>query len=303
MKIRKLYMIIAWLLCAFSAQAQGVVSGTFTINKLGQTVQFATGNLQLNAATFTWTVEDGTDTYVGSENVIGGAPANQLDLFGWSGKAYPLWGVSALDCAEVYGGEFLDWGANLGQDWTALNADEWTFLLTGRENAAALCARITVNGVSGLAILKDQSTQTIQSSYTQAAWNQVAADGAVFLPMAGVRQGGASVDMTQGAYWTKTTDGTTKAKAVVLTSDSVEVQSMLRARGCAVRLVKKSAMQTVTATPPDNCQEFDKWSDGVTDNPRTFEGDIPVDLEPLFKDKIYTIRTEATTGGSATIMK
>ncbi|MBQ9522547.1 MAG: hypothetical protein IJR74_01870 [Paludibacteraceae bacterium] len=294
--------IILLLLALLPVQA----SGRYTIHQQGFQVELAEGNLALTANSFSWTFET-DNTPLGSADVLGGAPANTIDLFGWSGSMYRYWGVSAMPGATVYQGDFIDWGTNSISgsepgEWCTLTADEWAYILNSRYNAAQLRGYATIDGQYGLVLLRDSSDLTIQPSYTASEWAAVVADGAVFLPIAGERDGGLNVDMTQGLYWTATPDGADNAKCLVLGSEAPAIASKFRAKGAAVRLAKR-VLLTVLVEPTD-CEEFDHWSDDPnnTDNPRTFTyGET--DIVPIMRNKKFTIigAVNDASGGSVTV--
>ena len=55
---------------------------------------------------------------------------------------------------------------------------------------------------------------------------------------------------------------------------------------------------TLTANSTDECLEFEKWSDGVTDNPRTITYDGTVPFTAVYKTKVFevTINADASQG-------
>ena len=294
--------IMLLLLALLPVQA----SGRYTIHQQGFQVELAEGNLALTANSFSWIFEP-NNAIKGTSDVLGGAPANNIDLFGWSGSMYRYWGVSAMPGVKVYQGDFLDWGTNSISgskpgEWVTLTADEWAYILNSRYNAAQLHGYATVDGQNGLVLLRDSSELTIQPTYTASEWEVVVADGAVFLPIAGERDGGQSVDMTQGVYWTATPDGADNAKCLVLGSAAPTIVSKTRSKGAAVRLAKRILL-TVYVEPTD-CEEFDHWSDDPnnTDNPRTFTYGETV-IEPVMRNKKFTIigAVNDASGGSVTV--
>lgn len=60
---------------------------------------------------------------------------------------------------------------------------------------------------------------------------------------------------------------------------------------------------TLTATPSDDCQEFVRWSDGNTDNPRTFTYDGTVPFTAVYQTKVFTVTATAddNTQGSVSV--
>ena len=60
---------------------------------------------------------------------------------------------------------------------------------------------------------------------------------------------------------------------------------------------------TLTATPTDDCLEFTQWSDGNTDNPRTFTYDGTVPFTAQYQTKVFTVTATAddNTQGSVSV--
>ena len=292
-RLREYIMLLAVLL----ASPFEMAAARFTINSVGMQVEIADANIVLQSHSFAWSF--GTPTgMVGEAAVLGGAPSETLDLFGWSGDTYRLWGVSALTASSVYEGAFLDWGQNISvgegeEAWNTLTAEEWEYVLTGRHNAASLQGYATIDGVGGLVILRDSSSLTIQSSYTSAEWASVQADGAVFLPAAGERKGGQTVDLSRGVYWTATPVGTTQAKCLVIDNAGARIESKDRACGGAVRVARR--MARIVEIISDGCYEFDHWSDGSTENPRTF-GAGETGITPVLRPIVRTITGSVESG-------
>ena len=124
---------------------------------------------------------------------------------------------------------FTDWGVNTingdteGNLWRTLSADEWQYLLSGREHAESLCgmATITIEDVDwefrGLILFPDEAyvmansdgrrldlsdglrmdtykdrnkfAYSVSNKYTYEQWTQLEAAGAVFLQEAAAMQG------------------------------------------------------------------------------------------------------------------
>ena len=49
---------------------------------------------------------------------------------------------------------------------------------------------------------------------------------------------------------------------------------------------------TLTATPSDDCLEFEKWSDGNTDNPRTITYNGTVPFTAVYKTKLFNVSAD-----------
>ena len=146
------------------------VKGAFTVAE-GQQISFAKGNLRYNSITETWSLAEHQYDILGSDNgkgtTTGIAPADYIDLFGWStaknyyGTSYYYYYDDAK-AAPYFQGDFADWGENpdlincLGTGWRTLSSDEWKYILSGRPNFNQLVGFATVNGVNGIVILPDE---------------------------------------------------------------------------------------------------------------------------------------------------
>ncbi|MGX8713338.1 MAG: hypothetical protein ACSW8I_06605, partial [bacterium] len=144
-------------------------------------------------------------------------------------------------------------GSNQHSQWRTLTKDEWDYILFYRANYANLRTMATVNGVGGLILLPDSwqcptgvnltVNQTLPAGdniFNLADWEALEAAGAVFLPMAGIRQGYVtSIDGSFGYYWTATNATNTKSFTVNIRSDQVVgFMNMECSRACSVRLVR-----------------------------------------------------------------
>ena len=59
---------------------------------------------------------------------------------------------------------------------------------------------------------------------------------------------------------------------------------------------------TLTATPSDDCQEFVRWSDGNTDNPRTFTYDGTVPFTAEYQIKKYQVNVSADDAAHGSVV-
>ena len=260
--------------------------GVFSVAK-DKKVQFAKGNLRYEGDTegyeAEWSMAKQQYEVLGEANIDAGAyestPAYLKDLLCWS-TTNNYYGVSNYYwrdddvAAQYFQGDFVDWGenpaliANLGEGWSTLSKDEWTYLLTERENAAKLQSFATISylkgeeedkenkesvSVKGLILLPDDWTGDAPvATYTAETWKTLEAAGAVFLPVTGhlwsYDDGGYTkteingIDVI-GNYWTSTpsTEDNLSALALNFNLNDSGVTSgvdMGRRYGCAVRLVK-----------------------------------------------------------------
>lgn len=154
-----------------------------------------------------------------------------IDLFGWgtsgyNGKnpymtstGYSDYGDGTNDIA----GTNYDWGVynkisnggNAAGMWRTLTKDEWVYVINTRTDASNKKGVATVNSVPGLILLPDEWTlpadvtftsgangDFAQNTYSAEEWTKMEANGAVFLPAAGYRNGANVSNVgTYGDYW------------------------------------------------------------------------------------------------------
>jgi hypothetical protein len=212
---------------------EGAINGLFTINANGDQVYFSQGNLQYQASTNTWRFAENQQDIIGNANSnISPIYDGWIDLFGWGTSGYDNkypWMTSEIE--TDYGDNQnniayteYDWGqhnpiSNGGNQaglWRTLSSAELGYLVYQRNNADNLYAMGLVNGWHGLIILPDDCvlpegiaftpaykdfTSTV-NNFSLEQWSQMETVGAVFLPVAGVRQGTqvSQVDES-GYYW------------------------------------------------------------------------------------------------------
>lgn len=228
----------------------GELSGRFAINGSGGYVHFSQGNLLKIKVANRWQFASEQTAYIGLGNIANGIFGLRIDLFGFSSdyKLIPEYGDNSTTADEDYAGAFVDWGGkaiyNGGMTadvWSTLSAEEWEYVLNGRAHAQVLRGYTMVGDVSGLVLLPDTSTQTVQSSYTSSSFATAESLGAVFLPFAGQREGFAVKEVgTVGYYWSSTTSGDDGAYRVVIGGEQTPVvQAGARHYGYAVRLVRR----------------------------------------------------------------
>ena len=182
---------------------------------------------------------------------------DHLDLFCWSNKDSNKGTIHTYPDDSYYTGDFVEWGAQsefievYGPGWQTLSKDEWTYLLSGRENADKLKALATVNNVKGLILLPDDWTgDAPAATYTAETWATLETAGAVFLPAAGTLTVSSEdshtiasvngLDDGIGSYWSST-PSETDINAFATTFNATEVkpaEDIYRRIGSAVRLVK-----------------------------------------------------------------
>lgn len=243
------------------------LAGVFSVSADKQ-VRFSKGNLQYTQSTNTWSIADNQYDMIGTANVVDGALADKIDLFGWSGStATAKWGISTSTDYNDYSGDFVDWGQNIGDGsmWHTLTNDEWNYLRSGRANASNLIgvARINLDEAgttyaNGLILLPDTWTcpedvtfkSGFASEYSEQAyanyqtftpeqWEKLEAAGAVFLPASGRRYGSSISYVQYGGYcWSATPRDSSYAYYLYFSSNEAVWFSNYRYYGQAVRLVQ-----------------------------------------------------------------
>ena len=230
----------------------GVLSGEFSVSA-SQKVHFSQGNLQFVG---TWQFAEHQWDCFGSSQYD-----NHRDLFGWGTGDAP----NNVSTDNNDYGTFVDWGTDA---WRTLTKDEWVYLFYTRTNAATLFGLGSVNGVNGTILLPDNwtlpagasftasTTQGLEdaggyysnpnsdnfshNTYTTAEWAVMEANGAVFLPAAGSRNG-TDVDYVglRGGYRSATSDDTENAYYLSFGSGLLYPQyNYFRYFGFSVRLVR-----------------------------------------------------------------
>ena len=228
----------------------------------------------------TWRFAPNQWEFIGQDNYnISETYTGWIDLFGWATSDWPGSGVSAYhpyskmytdgawrsantgmsgDYKYCDWGQYNDiknvWSTDSAGTWYTLSRSEWEYLFTGRMNAEEHYGRGRVAGITGMILLPDEwelpdgltfvsgaSTSWDDNSYTIREWRQMEGNGAVFLPLAGVR----GITIGQGVYRSSTgtsSYGSTSSTAWCLSFDETHVKdasySNARMFGYSVRLVK-----------------------------------------------------------------
>ena len=255
----------------------GLLPGRFSISPYRQ-IQFSQGNLQymprIKIFRFAPSQYDiGSHTNINNGELCD----NWIDLFpfgtsGWAGGRmhYMPYETSTLDNQYIITtigdgnltGESAngDWGiynpiingGNQMATWRTLTGNEWAYILGGRNNATQLKTLATVNGRKGLILLPDEwagtsINMTITTSsyetnnYNTSDWETLEAEGAVFLPSAGWREGPTVYGTSNtGFYWSTTrTPGQDQGSAVNIAPGTGAIATPTAcSRGCSVRLVR-----------------------------------------------------------------
>jgi len=260
----------------------------FSINKYKK-VCFAPGNLQYHTGAKIWRFAEHQYDYIGNSNVealsVFGTNKDWIDLFGWgTGRTPTNTGTDAK-----YYQTFKDWGNNaigngIDSTWRSLASYEWEYILFERPKAAELFGLGSVNGTKGMILLPDNWVKprgvTFISSaksgmkegtyygdryyydhgkhhfsdnvYSIADWQKMEANGAVFLPAGGYREGMKISDAgVTGCYWSSgctwviynqdiSTKKTDSGHALRISAYRVEpLYHTNLQQGCSVRLVSE----------------------------------------------------------------
>ncbi len=256
------------------SDAEGALSGLFTINSDDEQVVFSKGNLQATTtdlgANWAWSFAENQWDYVGkavANTTIGSGSTvtknGTVDLFCWStGATY--YGINKSTHGSDFGGNFKDWGDVIGNGWSTLSKAEWLYLFntrTGDEastvagTADVRYVKATVHNVTGVILFPDGGTFAASeftavaslneataaydvTTCTDAQWTALETKGCVFLPAAGRRSGtNVYAAGTYGQYWSSTKMGTASAYYFQFTADNIKTEWSDAYNGSSVRLV------------------------------------------------------------------
>ena len=249
--------------------------GNLQFNAMQGTHACADGTTQQG----TWRFAENQWDMIGADNKnISETYDGWIDLFGWGTSGWNS-GVNAYQPyststsyedydIKVYSNDLIDsyanadWGVynaisnggNQAGHWQTLTFNEWDYLVFTRANASSRKGIATVNNVTGLILLPDNwklpSGLTFtsganggygQNIYSIADWAKMEANGAVFLPSAGYRDGTDVYDVgSDGDYWSSSADSYGYADYLDFGSDYVGASNGYRSRylGLSVRLVQ-----------------------------------------------------------------
>lgn len=242
-------------------QTEGSLSGVFSVGN-GKTVRFSQGNLQYQASTDTWRFAEHQYDCIGSTNTnISLFYQGWVDLFGWGTSGYndiKPWLIDYdMDAVSITGTKY-DWGLNNAISnggnkaglWHLLTIDQWEYIVNRRSGSRF--AKATIGNVRGLLLLPDGWSTAIyalnaindteggyESNYISTTdWGSLLeANGVVFLPCAGLREG-TTVNYVNGfgRYWSSTY--IEKARSLFIHQSDVRPEGADYHWGLAVRLVQ-----------------------------------------------------------------
>ena len=279
---------------------QGALCGLFSCNQDGGMLAFAPGNLVAtttggapSAANTTWSLHQRQYDIVGEANSVNGT----CDLFGWSTPS-TYYGLSESPIEDDYSGNYVDWGNTLGGGWYAPTQFEWHYIFYSRYNHDALyslgCIEVsTDNYVYGYILLPDNWTLPLGCSftslsdsagyttntYTPTQWAAMEANGAVFLPFAGFREGGEyEADPTCGYYWAYSPSG---PYDIILQNDHPRLfYNEIKYFGLSVRLAKLASYGT--GNPPEKAIRPKQGSKPIVGNKPTSQRDVQKAGQPSY---------------------
>ncbi|MBP5723062.1 MAG: hypothetical protein J6X18_05760 [Bacteroidales bacterium] len=175
----------------------------------------------------------------------------------------PNLGIDFVDLDNGNGQKY-DWGWGFclsdggmeqyieGCCWRTLTRSEWNYLISERKKAEKKIGNARVNGVYGLVLLPDKwktpqglvFKHSNPNEYSESEWEQMEANGAVFLPAAGSRNGNflppgdAFGRFFGGAYWSSTIAEFKYSYALWFDEDEYDYGRVPMSIGLSVRLVQ-----------------------------------------------------------------
>lgn len=207
---------------------EGAINAIFTLAN-GQKVYFSQGNLQYQPSANKWRFAPKQWEYTGTYNQnISSSYSDWIDLFGWGTGNNPTFSSTTDGDYSA----FTDWGSKID------NSGRWKTMTRDDFNSLASASRYgmgKVNGVNGMIFLPDnwQNPEGLEfegglpgaaglgvvddglnnpngdnyntaNKYTVSQWEKMEANGAVFLPAAGYRDGKTVKEAgEEGRYWTR----------------------------------------------------------------------------------------------------
>lgn len=225
----------------------------------GVRVYFSQGNLQYNAYTDTWRFAENQYDYIGDANSnISASYDGWVDLFSWGTGNNPT---------STHYQSYHDWGDNViingdGKQWRTLTNNEWSYVINERKTISGIrYVTANVNSINGVILLPDRWNVDLYDfkdhngggSYysnvvSKSDWlSKLEANGAVFLPAAGLRlnnaNGGVSIgDVGSGGYiWSRSSEGFVAgvwdAYCVFVLGSDLRIGYIAGDTGLSVRLV------------------------------------------------------------------
>lgn len=228
----------------------GLLHGKFSVSETKQ-VNFSQGNLQYNKNSKIWRFADKQYSHIQSltwwASHLEVTEDGWLDNFAWASSGFACDPLQHFEYDESYGqcletrdaaGTKFDWGVNnpiinggnTANIWRTPTREEWGYLIARKKDRINLCAPGIVCGSMGLILLPDDwnfdsdlpYTDTPNEEgnypyernvYSEELWTRMEAQGAVFLPCAGLVLTDHFWDIgdigsnrwTEGSYWATST--------------------------------------------------------------------------------------------------
>lgn len=263
------FLIVPFALYAQSAsQSEGTILVAFSVSDSAK-VYFSQGNLQYRATTNKWRFAKNQYDIIGRKNSnISLSYKGWVDLFGWGTSGYngknPYMTSTSFsdygDGSNDMAGTNYDWGVynaihnggNSTEMWRTLTYEEWSYVLFNRTDANVLKGSATVNGVTGMILLPDDWSIPVgltfnngftkefdNNIYNAGEWSKMKANGAVFLPTAGGRNGSDVYYVgSYGEYWSASAKGDDEAYLFYFDDGGAFASFGARFVGRSVRLVQ-----------------------------------------------------------------
>ncbi len=228
--------------------------GVFSVSATKQ-VSFAPGNLQYMPSRKVWRFAPDQTTIIGEYNKnLSDTYNGWVDLFGYSVVSNNFGAINSPYVSN-YSGDFVDWGINIiGADipntWHTLSEIEWDYMLTKRDNAKNLNGLATVDGMKGTIILPNnylsipRNIEFVAGNgdnngfstniFTRAEWKMLEQEGAIFLPVTGLRTG-----VNWGSHEVGFYRVTSSSRSFSFNVSGLFISGRDSHYGCAVRLAKE----------------------------------------------------------------
>jgi len=228
------------------------LTGVFSVGQ-NKRVRFSPGNLQYQPFTHIFLFADHQYTTIGYDNKdICDNSLEWFDLFGWGTGNNPA--LATKDQTDY--STYSEWGdnpiinaENTAYQWRTLTENEWIYLISGRPDSDKKWGKAIIDGKAGLILLPDDfadlsyirssNSNFSENSYTEANWNWMEQQGAVFLPVTGYRNG---TDIYQaqsiGRYWSSTPEETHISNYFTFIENNLGYSTGSNYIGMGVRLVQ-----------------------------------------------------------------
>lgn len=263
--MKKLIVLVVFLIgmmvtvMAQNEGPQGIINGKFSVSADKQ-VYFAQGNLQYQATTNTYRFAEAQTSIRDKDNQnMSPDYDGWIDLFAW-GTGYNPAAVNSYNLCV--GGEYVELGKNdisnsNVKNWYTLTSDEWKYVFKNRDTSSGIrYAKAMVNNVTGMILLPDNwdpsvfELKNINSDdavykgniISNTDWiDKLEANGAVFLPAAGIRNPNVGGVGRYGYYWSSTGDYVHAGCVTFSDSRVFPDGGDNRGSGCSVRLACDAA--------------------------------------------------------------